>query len=102
MDARRVGAANDRLLTAPQLCVAIVEEVVLIDDRSAVLVLRVWEEESEAFRARLTTLGGAVDRSPAEEVTVAVASSPSEVIDAVRAWLDDFLGHATDSVDSRQ
>jgi len=91
-----------RLFTAPQLYVVIVEEVVLIDDRSAVLIVRAWQEGAEAFRARLTTQGGAVDGSPNEELTVAVASSPSDVIDAVRAWLDDFLGHATDSVDSRQ
>jgi hypothetical protein len=25
-------------------------------------------------------------------VTVAVASSPEDVLDAVRAWLDDFTG----------
>jgi hypothetical protein len=32
-------------------------------------------------------------------VTVAVASSPGGVLDAVRDWLDDFIGNATIPVD---
>jgi hypothetical protein len=58
------------------------------DDRSATLVIRVWREDSgDAFRGRLTSL----DTSPGsggEELTVALASSPEAVVDAVRAWLD--------------
>ncbi|MBB3084067.1 hypothetical protein [Geodermatophilus sabuli] len=72
----------------------------LVDDRSAVLLVRVWLEEAGAFRARLTTLGGATEESPTDEVTVAVASSPRDVLDAVRDWLDDVVGDSTDPVDS--
>jgi hypothetical protein len=63
-------------------------------DRSAALLVRVWLESDggQAFRGRLT----AVDTTPGpragEEATVAVASSTDEIVDAVRAWLDDFLG----------
>jgi hypothetical protein len=67
-------------------------------DRSAVLLVRVWLESDggQAFRGRLT----AVDTTPGlragEEATVAVASSTDEVVDAVRAWLDGFLGGEPD------
>jgi hypothetical protein len=72
----------------------------VVDDRSSALLVRVWLEGAGAFRARLTTLGGATEESPPDEVTVAVASSPRDVLDAVRDWLDDFIGDATDPVDS--
>ena len=72
--------------------------VTMDGDRSAALLVRVWLEDDgleaglEAFRGRLT----AVDTTPGpraeEECTVAVASSSDDVVDAVRAWLDDFLG----------
>jgi hypothetical protein len=71
----------------------------LVDDPSAALLIRVWTEGSSEFRARLMTLRGATAQAPAEEVTVAVASSPSGVLDAVRDWLDDFIGNATIPVD---
>jgi len=78
----------------------IADEVDLTDDRSAVLLVRVWREGTEAFRARLTALGDAADGSPLEEVTVAVASSPGDVVTAVRSWLDDFLAEGADAVDT--
>jgi hypothetical protein len=67
----------------------------LVDDPSAALLIRVWTEGSSEFRARLMTLRGATAQAPAEEVTVAVASSPGGVLDAVRDWLDGFIGNAT-------
>ena len=71
----------------------------MVDDPSAALLIRVWTEGSCEFRARLMTLRGATAQAPAEEVTVAVASSPGGVLDAVRDWLDDFIGNATIPVD---
>ena len=62
--------------------------VTLSNDRSATLVIRVWREGDDAFRSRLTSL----DTSPGsdgEELTVGLASSPDEVVEAVRSWLDD-------------
>jgi hypothetical protein len=72
----------------------------LVDDRSAALLIRVWFEGADAFRARLTTFAGATDRLPAHEVTVAVASSPGDVVNAVRDWLDGFIGDGTNPMDS--
>ena len=61
-------------------------------DRSATLIARVWLEDGPAgFRARLTS----ADTSPGsegDELTVAVASSAGDMVDAVRAWLDEFMG----------
>lgn len=71
----------------------------MVDDPSAALLIRVWLEGPGAFRARLMTLRDATEQTPAEEVTVAVASSPGGVLDAVRTWLDDFVGNATDPLD---
>ena len=71
----------------------------MVDDPSAARLIRVWTEGSSEFRARLMTLRGATAQAPAEEVTVAVASSPGGVLDAVRDWLDDFIGNATIPVD---
>jgi hypothetical protein len=34
-----------------------------------------------------------------EEVAVALAASPRDVVDAVRVWLDRFTGDARDPVD---
>ncbi len=67
----------------------------MVDDPSAALLIRVWLEGSREFRARLLTLRGATAGTPAEEVTVAVTSSPDELLDAVRSWLDDFTRDAT-------
>jgi hypothetical protein len=62
------------------------------DDRSAALLIRVWQEDGvEGFRARLTSTG----EPGGEDHTVALASSPGELLDAVRHWLDGFLGSGT-------
>ena len=71
----------------------------MVDDPSAALLIRVWLEGSREFRARLLTLRGATAGTPAEEVTVAVTSSPDEVLDAVRNWLDGFIQDATTRTD---
>jgi hypothetical protein len=62
----------------------------VVQDPSAALLVRVWREGPGEFRARLLTLSADATGASAEEVTVAVASSPADVLDAVRAWLDDF------------
>jgi hypothetical protein len=64
---------------------------------SRALLLRVWLEDGTGeFRARLTSLGTGAGRDLGEPVTVALASSPDEVCDAVRAWLHGFLGSEGD------
>jgi hypothetical protein len=69
--------------------------VTLDEDRSASLLVRVWlEGGTDGFRARLTS----ADTSPgadATEVTVGVASSPTEVLAVVRSWLTTFLDPGT-------
>jgi len=78
--------------------------VVTVDrDRSAALLLRVWlEDGARNFRGRLTTLDTSPGRRGAEEATVAVVSSPDDAADAVRAWLDEFLDEAPESIDSEE
>ncbi|ADB75158.1 hypothetical protein [Geodermatophilus obscurus] len=71
----------------------------MVDDPSAALLIRVWLEGSRELRARLLTVRGATAQTPAEEVTIAVTSSPDEVLDAVRNWLDDFTRGATTQID---
>jgi hypothetical protein len=73
--------------------------VTLVEDRSAALLLRVWLEDDTELRGRLTAVEISQGGEPGQEVTVIVASTPSDVIEAVRAWLDEFLGHATNPVD---
>jgi hypothetical protein len=61
-------------------------------DRSAALLVRVWLEDGPGqFRARLTTTETSAGVGAPDTVTVAVASTPDAVVDAVRAWLDAFL-----------
>jgi hypothetical protein len=68
--------------------------VTVDEDRSATLVVRVWLEGGtdggeHVFRGRLTS----VDTSPGaggDELTVGLASTPDEVVAAVRSWLDGF------------
>ncbi len=65
------------------------EEPVL-DDRSAALVIRVWDEGGPSgFRARLSSASTAAGTDGGEQ-TVALAASPEDVLAAVRAWLDEF------------
>ena len=65
----------------------------VVDDRSAALLVRVWiEDGSEQFRARVIAVG---TTGSDEDRTIALAASPSEVVDAVRAWLDGVLGYGT-------
>jgi hypothetical protein len=70
--------------------------VTLNQDQSASLLVRVWlEGGTDGFRARLTS----VDTSPGNdgaELTVGVASSPSDVITLVQTWLTAFLGPGPD------
>ena len=61
-------------------------------DRSATLLVRVWLEDGDTFRARLTAVAAA-EGSPAVEAG-ATAASPGDVLTAVQAWLDDFLHDA--------
>jgi hypothetical protein len=63
--------------------------------RSAALVVRVWLEGGpDGFRARLTTGDAGAGTEAAGAITVAVAATPEAVLDAVRAWLDDFVAAA--------
>jgi hypothetical protein len=69
-------------------------------DRSAVLVVRVWlEGDTDQVRARLTTAGTTPGSGVGAEVTVTAAASPSDVVRAVRAWLDEFLDTGSVSID---
>jgi hypothetical protein len=64
--------------------------------RSAALVVRVWLEGGpDGFRARLTSGDLAAGPEGGDAVTVAVAATPEAVVDAVRAWLDDFVAART-------
>jgi hypothetical protein len=74
--------------------------VAVSDDRSAALLVRVWlEDGGEQFRARLSALARTRDGGQEEELTVAVASSPGDVLSAVSDWLDEFLRHAQNPID---
>jgi hypothetical protein len=66
----------------------------LSDRRSGVLLVRVWLEDDDTFRARVTAPLASEGGAPAEDVTVAVGSSPREVLDTVGKWLDGFLSDA--------
>ena len=69
-------------------------------DPSAVLVVRVWlEGGTDQFRARLMTAGTTPGSEVDEEVTVTVAASPTDVVSAVRAWLNAFLDTGSVSID---
>jgi hypothetical protein len=67
--------------------------VILDQERSASLVVRVWlEDGTDQFRARLTSVDTSPGADPGAQVTVGVASSPREVMTMVRAWLEAFPG----------
>jgi hypothetical protein len=76
--------------------------VTLNDDRSAALLIRVWAEEGTGgFRGRVSS----IDTSGGEEtgeITVAVASSTDDVLDAVRRWLVGFTRRASEPIDTDQ
>jgi len=75
-------------------------KVAVSDDRSVALLLRVWLEDGGGqFRARLSSLARTPDGAQEEELTVAVASSPRDVLTAVSDWLDEFLAHAPNPID---
>jgi hypothetical protein len=67
--------------------------VTLNQDRSASLLVRVWlEGGADGFRARLTSVDTSAGHEDGGELTVGVASSPSDVIVLVDTWLTGFLG----------
>jgi hypothetical protein len=72
------------------------------NDRATALLIRVWLEGAQdpgsGFRARVMAVR-ASDDPDGEDVTLALAASPREVMDAVGDWLDGFLGDAPDPVD---
>jgi hypothetical protein len=75
-----VTGTGDRWFSAGQA-------VTVDDDQSIVLLVRVWlEHGADGFRARLTTAGPWWGNT-GTDVTVALASTPDAVTDAVRAWL---------------
>ena len=74
----------------------------MVDDPSAALLIRVWLEGSSEFRARLMASGAGTAEAPAEEVTVAVASSAEDGLAAVRRWLDGLTGDATTRPDGHR
>jgi hypothetical protein len=67
---------------------------VVVDHWGAALLIRVWLEDAGGMRARLLSLPNLSDGRPAEETTVAVASSPGDVLDAVRDWLEGVTRQA--------
>jgi len=76
-------------------------KVPLTEDRSFAVLIRVWFEDGvENFRARVTALR---DRSeyggPRRDSTIAVATSPREVVGAVSEWLDALVNHGGDPLD---
>lgn len=52
--------------------------------------MRVWLEGAAGeFRGRLASVDTSGSQ-PGGELTVAVTSTPEDMLEAVRAWLDDF------------
>jgi hypothetical protein len=60
-------------------------------ERSVVLLLRVWCEADGAFRARVVAPVRQPGGAPGEH-TVALASTPRELVDAVHHWLGGLCG----------
>ena len=74
--------------------------VTLHNDRSAALVIRVWLDRGTGqFRSRVTAADTSAGAAFGDEVTVAVASSPGEVMDAVSEWLHGFTRDAPKRID---
>jgi hypothetical protein len=74
----------------------------LSDDRSAVLLVRVWLEDGSIFRARLTSPRRSEDDQIGDDVTVAVTSSPGDTLSAVGDWLDRFIHAAQYRIDGER
>jgi hypothetical protein len=75
--------------------------VTLDDDRSAALLIRVWVEQSaDGFRGRVSSIDTWGGSGGADEITLTVASSTSDVLDAVRRWLDGFVRSAANPIDT--
>jgi hypothetical protein len=74
----------------------------VVNDRATALLIRVWLEGAQdpgtGFRARVMAVRGS-DDAHGEDVTLALAASPREVIDAVGDWIEGLLGDAPDPVD---
>jgi|tagenome__1003787_1003787.scaffolds.fasta_scaffold17074412_2 hypothetical protein len=74
---------------------------VTVVDRSDVLIIRVWVEDGmDAFRGRLTRLRPGREDGATDDPIYALASAPSDVLDAVRKWLESFEQGASDRLDS--
>jgi hypothetical protein len=77
--------------------------VVTLDDIRAAMVIRVWfEGGTDHFRGRLTTADTSPGSLDTGESTFALASSPSDVVDAVSKWLDDVVHHASQPIDTEE
>jgi hypothetical protein len=73
-------------------CVTGRRKVIVEQDRSAALLVKVWTEGGAGtFRARASAVDTSGPDSTGEERTVAVAASPGDLLDAVRGWLEEFL-----------
>jgi hypothetical protein len=66
--------------------------VTVDENRSGVMLIRAWVEQGTGeFRARMTTPGTSHGSGEERDLTVALASSPDGVSDAVRVWLAELL-----------
>ena len=73
------------------------------DDRSAALLIRVWVEQgADGFRGRVSSIDTWGGSAGAAEITLTVASSTNEVLDAVRRWLDGFTRSAANPIDTEK
>jgi hypothetical protein len=72
------------------------------NDGATALLIRVWLEGAQdpgaGFRARVMAVRGS-DDPRGEDVTLALAASPREVMDAVGDWLDGVIRDAPGPVD---
>jgi hypothetical protein len=60
----------------------------------------VWlEEGTDQFRGRLTSVATSPESGADDGVTMAVASSPRDVTDAVSEWLHEFSPDAPKRID---
>jgi hypothetical protein len=67
--------------------------VTLSVERSSAVLVRVWlEGEADRFRARVMAAGEETEGAGGDR-TIALASSPVEVLAVVRRWLENFTRH---------